>query len=58
MSGQERELTVKETAQLEVWQEQFRARVDVEKAIIRAKRARPWWHTIIPFTVEIRRRKP
>lgn len=58
MSDQTRELTVKEQAQLEVWQERFRARVDVEKAIIRARANRPWWHKLIPFTIEIRRREP
>lgn len=58
MSDQTRELTAKEQAQLEMQRESFQALVELMKGRIRARAQRPWWHKLIPFTIEIRRREP
>lgn len=37
----------------EIEAEQRRAAIEEEKARIRERMARPWWHRLIPFTVKI-----
>jgi hypothetical protein len=40
-------------AEQELAEETHKARVAVVKERIRARRARPWWKRVLPFTIQI-----
>lgn len=58
MSMMEGEPTPRWVAEQELHAEQFRRTVEEWKAKLTALPSRPWWHTLIPFTIEIKRREP